>query len=106
VKKRQPLPVCKSMCATCPFRKGSKYAFLKDELEHSARTEATRICHSTGSNNAINRRTGKPPAACRGARNVQLKMFFNMGFIEAPTDRAWKKKWDELQQQQQKGTTQ
>lgn len=59
-------------------------------------TEATRICHSTGSNNAINRRTGKPPMACRGARDLQLKMFTAIGFLNEPTDAAWAAKWKEI----------
>jgi len=58
----------------------------------SALTEASRICHSTGSNNAINSRTGKPPAICRGARDLQLKFFVATGFLDAPTDAAWNKK--------------
>lgn len=84
------------MCATCPFRPGSKYADLAPMLAKSALTEASRICHSTGSDNAINRRTGKPPAFCRGARDVQIKFFHHAGFIEAPTDEAWEKKCKEL----------
>lgn len=81
----QPL---KKSCKTCPFVKDSPYEYLREALTKSALTEATRICHSTGSDNAINRRTGKPPRACRGARDLQLKMFAGLGFIEAPTDKA------------------
>lgn len=90
------LIVCKVMCPTCPFRPGSEYAYLTPALALSALSEATRICHSTGSNNGINHRTGKPPAACRGARDLQLKHFAGLGFIEAPTDAAWAKKWKEM----------
>lgn len=82
-------------CATCPFRAGSPYAYLADALAESALTEATRICHSTGSN-AINHRTGKRPAVCRGARDLQLKRFAVSGFISAPTDEAWNAKCAEL----------
>lgn len=39
--------VCAVMCATCPFRPGSKYADLAPMLAKSALTEASRICHST-----------------------------------------------------------
>lgn len=83
------------MCATCPFRPGSKYAFLVPDLAASALSEASRICHSTGSN-GINRRTGKPSRLCRGARDLQLRLFASNGFIEAPTDEAWNKKRKEL----------
>lgn len=89
------LPVMPDMCATCPFRKGSKYAGLAIPLAESALSESSRICHSTGSN-AINAQTRKPPQLCRGARNVQLEVFHKLGVIEAPTDEAWQKKCREL----------
>lgn len=50
------IPVQPSPCRTCPFRKGSPYSYLADDLAASALTDGSRICHSTGSNNAINRR--------------------------------------------------
>lgn len=85
------LPVRPTKCATCPFRPGSKYAALAPGLALSALGDASRICHSTGSN-AINRRTGKPSRLCRGARDVQLAAFHSTGFIAAPTDQAWQAK--------------
>lgn len=85
------LPLRLTKCATCPFRAGSKYEYLRGELAMSAISEASRICHSTGSN-AINRRTGKPSRLCRGARDVQLAAFHSTGFIDAPTDQAWQAK--------------
>lgn len=88
--------VCAEMCATCPFRPGSKYAFLKDDLTRSALTAGSRICHSTGSRNAINHRTGKPPLLCRGARDIQLRHFHSVGVIAEPTDEAWSKAWAEM----------
>ena len=94
--KAAPLRPMKSKCATCPFREGSPYAYLRDDLGKSALSQASRICHSTGSNNAINRRTGKKPKACRGARDLQLKMFAGMGFIDEPTDEAWDAKCREM----------
>lgn len=90
--RKKPLPIQKEMCATCPFRVGSKYACLAGHLAESALSDCSRICHSTGSNNGINRRTGKPSALCRGARDLQIKYFFSIGFLEAPTDEAWAKK--------------
>jgi len=95
-KKTKRLPVLKEMCGTCPFRPGSPYAGLAGGLALSAATEASRICHSTGANNGINHRTGKPPMLCRGARDLQLKQFHAMGFIEAATDEAWEKKCKEM----------
>ncbi len=81
-------PLRKTMCATCPFRPGSKYAFLAADLAQSATTEASRFCHSTG-NNALGGKTGLPEYICRGARNVQLDFMKSCGVIKAATDEAW-----------------
>jgi hypothetical protein len=89
--KQQPTEVNKTMCATCPWRKDSPYGYLKEELVVSALTQASRICHSTGSN-AINHATGKPELLCRGARDEQLAMFAAIGFLDAPTDAEWDRK--------------
>lgn len=90
------LPVVRVQCATCPFRKGSKYKYLAADLSISALAEASRICHSTGANNAINRRTGIKPQLCRGARDVQLQFFAGIGFIANATDEAWDAKCKEM----------
>lgn len=97
-KKKKPteLPIMKAMCATCPFKDGSGTEYLRADITASALREATRICHSTGSNNAFHHRTGKPPHVCRGARDVQLKFFHRTGFIMEPTDEAWLKKCKEM----------
>lgn len=95
-KKNKRLPVRDEMCATCPFAHGSKLSFLQDDLAASAINQASRICHSTGSNNAINKRTGKKPLLCRGARDIQLKVYAAIGFIESATDAAWDKKCKEM----------
>jgi hypothetical protein len=87
-KKTKRLPVMSEMCSTCPFRKGSKYAYLVPDLTVSAFSEASRICHSTGSN-AINENTGKPEKLCRGARDVQIQFFHRLGVINKPSDQAW-----------------
>jgi len=83
------IPLRATMCGTCPFRPGSPYAYLADGLAESALNHSSRICHSTGQDNAINRRTGLPAHLCRGARDVQLQAFCALGVIEAPTDEAW-----------------
>lgn len=90
------MPLLKQMCATCPFRPGSPYEHLAAGLAASALSQSSRICHSTGSNNAINKKTGKPPMLCRGARDVQLTWLHRTGFLEAATDAAWDKKCAEL----------
>ncbi len=83
-------PLREKMCATCPFREGSKTAYLKETLTEASVRE-TRICHSTGSNNAFHKRTGISPHICRGSRDFQLQLFFKLGVIESPTDEAWNK---------------
>lgn len=95
-KRSVELPIKKIMCSTCPFRDGSKTEFLRTDLTMSALSEASRICHSTGSKNAFHKRTGKPPALCRGARDVQLKYFHCIGFIPEPTDESWLNKCKEM----------
>lgn len=90
------LKICKTLCPTCPFRPDSKYAYLSAHLTMSALSEASRICHSTGSNNAINKRTGKKPMLCRGARNAQLNYLAAIGFLSEPTDEAWSAKCKQL----------
>lgn len=94
---RRPIrtEVCKAMCKTCPFRDGSPYAHLKAHLTQSALTEASRECHATGSN-GVNYRTGKKPKLCRGARDLQLQVFYRLGIIKAPTDAAWAERRKEL----------
>jgi hypothetical protein len=94
------LPVRKAKCPTCPFHPKSKLAYLAPDLTQSALTTGSRICHSTGANNAIHKKTGKPEELCRGARDQQLQMFHRLGFIEEPTDEAWAKKWASVRKQQ------
>lgn len=92
------LPVAKEQCATCPFRSGSPYSHLARDLGKQALSTGSRICHSTGNNNAINKRTGKPPMICRGARDLQLQVLAGIGFLDAPTDEAWEAKRKEIDQ--------
>lgn len=83
-------PVMMAMCATCPWRDGSPYAYLQNELAMSAITTTNRICHCTGGPNAIHDGgTGKAPRICRGARNLQLRMFTSLGLFKEPTDAEW-----------------
>lgn len=86
------LPVRKSMCGTCPYKEGSPYSYLIDDLTKSALTDASRICHSTGKNNAIHNKTGFKSHICRGARDVQLKTMYDIGVITKATDKAWNEK--------------
>lgn len=93
------------MCATCPFRAGSQHAYLQDALIMSALKDASRICHSTGPPNAV---YTKPPdkeaKICRGTRDIQLRWLTHSGFLKAPTDAAWAKKWKEIECQKRRKT--
>lgn len=88
------MPVQAQMCATCPFREGSKYECLRTDITMSAITEANRICHSTGRNALM--RNSKPERFCRGARNVQLRFFHGLGLLKSATDEAWAAKRKEI----------
>jgi hypothetical protein len=85
----------KTHCASCPFLPGSEYADLVPHLIQCALTASSRICHCTGTN-GVKGKTGKPERLCRGARDVQLQVFFRMGYISAPTDEAWDAKVEEI----------
>lgn len=82
------IPVRLTMCGTCPFKEGSKYSYLREDLAEKSMTEG-RICHSTGSGNAINDETGFEDHICRGSRDIQLRMFNGIGLLSEPTDKAW-----------------
>lgn len=91
--------VMKVQCATCPFRSDGKgYTEVANLLSDRALSTATPICHSTGSSDVTSKskKVSKLNLACRGARDLQLKYFAAMGFIEAPTDEAWDKKKREM----------
>lgn len=92
--KHKRLPVMSAMCATCPFRPDSPHREFFVPLAYSAMTDASRICHSTGVNDLY--QSGKPERLCRGARNLQLKLWAKSGFISAATDRAWDAKCREI----------
>lgn len=91
--------VMKAKCATCPFRSDGKgYTEVADLLSNRALKTATPICHSTGSSNVTpkSKKVSKLNLACRGARDLQLQYFAAIGFIEEPTDEAWRKKAKEM----------
>lgn len=85
------LPVRKTNCKTCPFRRKSEGGWeeVQPLLAERAILEGTPICHSTG--RALVRHDGEKLKAhiCRGARDLQLKVFHRLGVITAPTDEAW-----------------
>lgn len=86
-------PVMKEKCATCPFRAGG-WESLREIVTERVLTDASQTCHSTG---VIH---GKEDThLCRGARDLQLQMFYAMGFLPEPTDAAWAAKVAELRKE-------
>lgn len=81
-------PVRKTMCATCPFRPGSPYMHLMDDIARSALNEGMRECHCTGTN-AVGGKTGQPVQFCRGAFEIQAGMFAALGLLKQPTLTEW-----------------
>lgn len=70
-------------CSTCPFRHDSPLAHLQGDLTAQVLTEGNHMCH------AEQLQDKEPTYVCRGARDIQLRVFCNLGAIKAPTDEAW-----------------
>lgn len=84
------MAVMKEKCGTCPFSEDG-HPVVRAKVEAMVMSEASQTCHSTG---AV--RGKRDTHLCRGARDYQLRLFFGMGFIDAPTDEAWDRKRKEL----------
>lgn len=80
-------PVMKAKCATCPFGTPG-YPELAAQITEQILTDASQICHSSGWPEGTH--------LCRGARDIQLRLFTSMGIITAPTDEAWNTKVEEM----------
>jgi hypothetical protein len=89
------LRVMKSQCSTCPFRDDGLIE-VRELLIQRALEEGSPICHSTGTNRAHGKLVSRRPLLCRGARDLQLRVFYSMGYIAAETDEAWDQKCREL----------
>jgi hypothetical protein len=87
-----PRLVMDRQCPTCPFR-NSKQAWIEVRglLIERALTEATPICHSTGTIVSPAKRLFKESRICRGARDLQLQVFCSAGVLSEPTDEAWER---------------
>lgn len=71
-------------CKTCPFRKGG-FNELAPLVAHRCLIEASQICHHHVLSGKRERHL------CRGARDLQLRVFYRLGVLAAPTDDAWAK---------------
>lgn len=88
------MPIMERMCETCPYHEAG-WKHVRQFLKDRARTEASPICHSTGSG-ALTKKKHKQSHLCRGARNYMLERLHSSGFLEAATDAAWDKKCAEM----------
>ena len=80
-------PVMKKKCATCPFRENEQGRYndpqLVNRIKTDVLTEVSQICHHP-------RLDGKEEThLCRGARDFQLEIFHQIGFLDAQTDESW-----------------
>lgn len=91
------LEVMPTNCKTCPFREDG-WTDVRELLVERALNEGSPVCHSTGSTALVPRskRASGRQKLCRGARDLQLKMFHGLGVISAPTDEAWDAKAKEM----------
>lgn len=78
-------PVMPEKCKSCPFRSNPELAAT---VTDRILTDGSQMCHSTGWPMSTH--------LCRGARDVQLSVFYAIGFLSAPTDEAWSAKRKEL----------
>jgi hypothetical protein len=76
----------KAQCATCPFREDERTSKLVSDLKTQVLTRASQLCHHPAL-------SGRPEThLCRGARDFQLMIFYRLGFLSEPTDKAWEEK--------------
>ena len=76
-------------CPSCPFNpKGDVQTRMM--VTERCLSEASQICHHP------RLKDKKETHLCRGARDVQLRVFYEYKFIDAPTDEAWDSKRREL----------
>lgn len=73
-------PVMPTKCKTCPFADGG-CADVAASVTERVLSEGSQMCHSSG--------YPEGKRLCRGARDIQLRVFASIGFIDAPTDEAW-----------------
>ncbi len=76
-------------CATCPFNADGDAKLQTTIITQIIEEEVSQICHHPTLK-------GKPSThLCRGARDIQIKIFYALGWLSEPTDKAW----DELRKQ-------
>ena len=84
---KSPTKVMAAVCKTCPFGPKGDHG-VRANVERRVLTKGSQICHSTGWPQGTH--------LCRGARDLQLTVFYRLGFLSTPTDEAWAAKRAEL----------
>ncbi|HEY9764557.1 MAG TPA: hypothetical protein V6D07_18665 [Trichocoleus sp.] len=90
-----PNKVRPAMCSKCPWRPENQSRFgsrLLAKLTEMVLNYSNHFCHleqDHGERSTWN---------CRGSRDLQLKIAFNMGVIPEPTDEAWRQTLEKIQQ--------
>lgn len=84
----------KRQCQSCPLRTDKRGRYpdphLAASVQARAIAQASQICHHP-------RLKGKREThLCRGARDYQLMIFYRIGFLTEPTDKAWNRKLEQI----------
>jgi hypothetical protein len=91
--KSSNMPVMPKQCATCVFAVCPDGSWLNPELAKMVEGRMmsySQICHHP-------RLYGKKEThLCRGTRDRQIQILYQMGFLSEPTDAAWAAKRGEL----------
>jgi hypothetical protein len=79
--------VMRQRCSTCPFNTDKngrhKDVALVNKIINRVLNHANQICHHPALLGQ------KETHLCRGARDYQLDIFWKLGVLEEPTDKAW-----------------
>jgi hypothetical protein len=99
-----PNNVMPAQCASCPWRDDGGILHEQPEmLAHLQRQvievpAGNQFCHAPAF-------AGQPEdKICRGARNFQLKVFYNIGFLPEPTDQAWREATEQIAKESEERT--
>lgn len=83
--KIDPNNVKKKQCKTCPFKEDSPLHELTPRLITQVTGNSNHLCHHPQLSGEI------PTQICRGARDLQLKIFHQLGVLDEPTDAEWRR---------------
>jgi hypothetical protein len=82
-------PVRLAMCLSCPFREGGDKTLAAKVLERTL-LQSSQICHHPRMHGE------KEHELCKGARMYQLELLARLGWLDEPTEEAFRRKSIEL----------